>query len=144
MSITPKGQAAMPARQPLHTSAWMTTVSNWGRMIPPGGHTPRHPPRTHGLHTSLNIRPPPVSRPADPGRQVIDHTARGQAAPAPVPRHADVVDRLSGDAHHADAIRHEGLRANVSSWARYDHPVEIPDALLGRERLAHLDEQLGL
>src|SRR3989442_903030 len=81
---------------------------------------------------------------AAPRRQVFDHIARGQAAPAPVPWHADVVDRLPGDAHHADTIRHEGLRANVSSWARYDHPVEIPDALLCRERLAHLDEQLGL
>src|SRR5438552_1441560 len=54
------------------------------------------------------------------------------------------MDRLPGDPHHADAIRHEGLRANVSAWARDDYPVEIPDALLRCEPLAHLDEQLGL
>src|SRR5215216_7328273 len=52
MSITPKGQAAMQARQPLQVSDWMTTVSNSVRMIAPVGQTSRHGALTQCLQTS--------------------------------------------------------------------------------------------
>jgi len=55
MSMTPNGQAAMQARQPLQTSDWITTVSNSVRMMAPVGHTSRHPAWTQCLHTSLII-----------------------------------------------------------------------------------------
>ena len=55
ISMTPKGQPAMQARQPLHTSDWITTVSNSVRMIAPVGHTSIQPALTQCLHTSLII-----------------------------------------------------------------------------------------
>jgi len=65
MSITPKGQAAMQARQPLHTSDWITTVSNSVRMIAPVGQTSRHPAWTQCLHTSLIISQRPLYGPSN-------------------------------------------------------------------------------
>src|SRR5919197_2896320 len=47
---------------------------------------------------------------AHPGGEVVDDIAGGESHPAPVPGHADVMDRLAGDLHHADAVRHQGLR----------------------------------
>src|SRR2546425_8424973 len=49
---------------------------------------------------------------ADPGGEVVDDVARAQTHPTPVPGHADVVDALAADVHHADAVRHERFRAN--------------------------------
>src|SRR5256885_2951154 len=39
---------------------------------------------------------------SDPRGQIVDHVPRGEPHPAPVPRHADVMDTLAGDLHHAD------------------------------------------
>jgi hypothetical protein len=60
ISMTPKGQAAMQSRQPLQTSAWMTTVSYSVRMMAPVGQTSRQPAWTQCLQTSLikSQRPP--------------------------------------------------------------------------------------
>src|ERR671937_493792 len=60
MSITPNGQPARQARQPLQTSDWMTTVSNSVRVMAPVGHTSRQPACTQCLQTSdiINQRPP--------------------------------------------------------------------------------------
>ena len=55
MPITPKGQAAMQARQPLQVSDWITTVSNSVRMMAPVGQTSRQGALTQCLQTSLII-----------------------------------------------------------------------------------------
>src|ERR1051325_3620311 len=198
--MTPNGQAAMQARQPLHTSDWITTVSNSVRMMAPVGHTSRQPACTQCLHTSLIIsqrpsygplncsmkrtcrqwmpssrrvlsclspdssRTPPFSagswfhslhatshalqpmqtvvsvknpmasgisrllhvadeslafvdrhvRVPDPGREVVDDVAGREPHPPPVPRHADVMNGLARDLHHADAIGHQRFGAHVS------------------------------
>src|SRR2546425_4161768 len=75
---------------------------------------------------------------ADPGGEVVDDVAGDQPHPAPVPRHADVMDGLAGDVHHADAIGDEGLGTDVAARARDHHPVEVLDPFLLREALAHL------
>ena len=62
ISITPKGQAAMQSRQPLQTSAWMTTVSYSVRMMAPVGQTSRQPAWTQCLQTSLIISQRPPAR----------------------------------------------------------------------------------
>src|SRR2546427_4202479 len=79
-----------------------------------------------------------------PGGQVVDDIAGAQAHPAPVPGHADVVDALAADIHHADAVGDERLCADVAPRARDDDPIEVLDPFLLREPLAELDEQLGL
>src|SRR5256884_9234711 len=70
---------------------------------------------------------------ADPGGEVVDDVARAQTHPTPVPRHADVVDALAADVHHADAVRHKRFRANPTARRRDVHPVEFPDPLLAAE-----------
>jgi len=61
-----------------------------------------------------------------------------------VPRHADVVDRLAGDLHHADAIRQRAPSADVSrgletiTQSRFRMPFSAASAL------PISNEQLGL
>src|SRR2546428_7656647 len=66
----------------------------------------------------------------DPGGEVVDHVARAQAHPAPVPGHTDVVDAFAGDVHHADAMGDQSLRADMASRARHYNPLEVLDPLL--------------
>src|SRR2546428_13004785 len=42
----------------------------------------------------------------DPGGEVVDHVARAQTHPAPVPGHADVVEALAGAVPHPDPVGH--------------------------------------
>src|SRR5256885_2679082 len=44
-----------------------------------------------------------------PRGEVVDDIPGGKPHPAPVPGHADVMDGLTRDLHHADAIGHQRL-----------------------------------
>ena len=63
--MTPNGQAAIQARHPLHTSVWITTVSNSVRMMAPVGQTSMHPAITQCLQTSLIISQRPLYGPSN-------------------------------------------------------------------------------
>src|SRR3989442_4685711 len=59
-----------------------------------------------------------------PGGEVVDDVPRGEAHPAPVPGHADVVDVLARYVHHADAVGDQSLRAEMAARAAVHDPVE--------------------
>src|SRR5688500_6717125 len=62
--MTPNGQAGMKARQPLHTSCWMMTLSRSVRMSACVGHTSRQPACWQCLQESLIMYQAVVERSA--------------------------------------------------------------------------------
>src|SRR4029077_6381628 len=131
MSITPNGHAAMHNRQPLHTSAWITTVSNSVRMMAPVGHTSRQGRRGPGL------APPAIFTQRAPLRAPVD------AVLAHVPHHQPawvlaVLAELLDELHVTPVDAVEPLRIVVAVPRQHATP-----AVRGRQLVPLLARDLA-
>jgi hypothetical protein len=81
---------------------------------------------------------------ADEAGELIDYGTGGDTLPAPMPRHAHMVDELAGDTEWAHPPGDQRFCLNRPTWRAHPHPVQIGDRPIGGELWTELDEQLGL